>query len=100
MAKDTEQEFLGDIHMEFMDTIPDTSSDSGSLSEDELIITEKDLEDYAETPLVIRRTPRKKAVSAQQKREDKWLVTLMAIASILCLGIIGYLVYWLEFFLK
>ena len=45
----------------------------------------------------MRRTNRK--MSAQQK-EDKWLIILMAIASFLCLGIIGVMIYWLEVFLK
>ena len=35
-----------------------------------------------------------------KQREDRHLVTLMAIASFLCLGIIAMLVYWLEVFLK
>lgn len=35
-----------------------------------------------------------------QKREDRWLIILMGIASFLCVGIIGILIYWLEAFLK
>ena len=35
-----------------------------------------------------------------KKREDRHLITLMAIASFLCLGIIAVLIYWLETFLK
>lgn len=35
-----------------------------------------------------------------QKREDRWLIVLMAIASFLCMGIIGVLIYWMEAFLK
>lgn len=42
----------------------------------------------------------KKSKANAQKREDKWLIILMAIASFLCLGIIGVLIYWLEAFLK
>ena len=45
----------------------------------------------------MRRKNRK--MSAQQQ-EDKWLIILMAIASFLCLGIIGVMIYWLEVFLK
>ena len=37
---------------------------------------------------------------ADQKREDRWLIILMAIASFLCMGIIGVLIYWMEVFLK
>ena len=35
-----------------------------------------------------------------KKREDKVIITLMAIASFLCLGIIAVFIYWLEVFLK
>lgn len=41
-----------------------------------------------------------KKTKADQKREDRWLITLMAIASFLCVGIIAVLIYWLEVFLK
>ena len=37
---------------------------------------------------------------AAQKREDRWLIVLMSIASFLCVSIIGILIYWLEVFLK
>lgn len=33
-------------------------------------------------------------------REEKWLIVLLSIACVLCLGIIGVLTYWLEFYLK
>lgn len=36
----------------------------------------------------------------KQKIEDNWQIILMAIASFLCLGIIGVLIYWMEVFLK
>lgn len=36
----------------------------------------------------------------EKKSEDKWLITLMGVASALCVGIIGVLVYWMEVFLK
>ncbi len=36
----------------------------------------------------------------KQKKEDNWQIILMAIASFLCLGIIGVLIYWMEVFLK
>ena len=32
------------------------------------------------------------------KKSDKWLIILMSIASVLCLGIIGVLIYWLKIF--
>lgn len=34
------------------------------------------------------------------RRENRWLVGLMLLASLLCVGIIGMLIYWLEVFLK
>lgn len=34
------------------------------------------------------------------KSEDRWLITLMGVASALCVGIIGVMVYWMEVFLK
>lgn len=37
---------------------------------------------------------------AKKKKEDNTLIILMAIASFLCLGIIGVLIYWVEAFLK
>lgn len=32
----------------------------------------------------------------RNKSEDKWLIALMSVASVLCLGIIGVLVYWMQ----
>lgn len=34
-----------------------------------------------------------------EKSEDRWIVALMGVASALCLGIIGVLIYWMEAFL-
>lgn len=42
----------------------------------------------------------KKRAKRQARKNDKWTIALMAVASVLCLGIIGVLVYWLEAFLK
>lgn len=36
----------------------------------------------------------------KKKKDDTTLIVLMAIASFLCLGIIGVLIYWIETFLK
>lgn len=41
-----------------------------------------------------------KAEREAAKKEDKWLIALMGVASALCLGIIAVLVYWLVAFLK
>ena len=49
------------------------------------------------------KTAKKKAPKDSKdakKREDRWLIILMAIASFLCMGIIGVLIYWMEAFLK
>ena len=37
---------------------------------------------------------------AKKKKDDTMLIILMAVASFLCLGIIGVLIYWVEAFLK
>lgn len=42
----------------------------------------------------------KEEPEAKKKKEDMTLVILMAVASFLCLGIIGVLIYWIEAFLK
>lgn len=42
---------------------------------------------------------RKNRKQAAQQQEDNWQIILMAIASFLCLGIIGVMIYWLETFL-
>lgn len=42
----------------------------------------------------------KKRATRQAKKNDKWTMILMGIASLLCIGIIGVLVYWLEVYLK
>ena len=53
------------------------------------------LDPYEESP-----SPAKEKVCEKQQREDRWLVTLMAIASVLCAGIIGVLIFWLNNYLK
>ena len=39
---------------------------------------------------------KKKTGKAAKAREDKTVISLMLLASFLCLGIIGVMVYWLE----
>ena len=41
-----------------------------------------------------------KMAKKQAQKGDKWLIALMGVASVLCLGIIGVLTYWLEVLLK
>ena len=45
------------------------------------------------------RMQRKTRKQSARQQEDNGLVILMAVASFLCLGIIGVLIYWLEAFL-
>ena len=40
------------------------------------------------------------APAAEQKKDDKVLIGLMITASVLCVGILGVLTYWLTVFLK
>jgi len=51
----------------------------------------KELEDFAENDA-------EEPVSYKQKRDDKILIALMITASVLCLGILGMLMYWMELF--
>ena len=38
----------------------------------------------------------RKQAKEEAESEDKWLIALMGVASALCLGIIGVLVYWMN----
>ena len=42
----------------------------------------------------------RKETAKMLRRENRWVVGLMLLASVLCVGIIGVLLYWLEVFLK
>ena len=55
------------------------------------------LDPYEESPSPVEEETCEKQ---QCQREDRWLVTLMAIASVLCAGIIGVLIFWLNNYLK
>lgn len=46
------------------------------------------------------RDAQEEAPAAEQKKEDKVLIGLMITASVLCVGILGVLTYWLAVFLK
>ena len=35
---------------------------------------------------------------AEAAAEDRWQIALMAVASVLCLGILGILIYWMQVF--
>jgi hypothetical protein len=99
-----DDDLLADIPIELLDTTPITWED---IDEDPILdsleITPEDLMDYPQEPQEpvkpMKKTPSKKALNAK-KREDRHLTVLMAIASFLCLGIIGVLIYWLEAFFQ
>lgn len=51
----------------------------------------KELQEFAETG--------GEEATGKEKKNDKAIIGLMITASVLCLGIIGVLIYWLEVFL-
>ena len=91
-----------DIPIEILEPTPiDWEEPQEQPQEEDLIITPEDLADYPETPPEqFAPTKKSKKKVPSKKREDKWLIILMAIASFLCVSIITVLVYWLEVFLK
>lgn len=87
-----------DIPIEILEPIPVTWEEP---QEEDLTITAEDLADYVETPeeqFAPTRTRRRN--ENVKKQGDTSLIILMAIASILCIGIISVLGYWLSIFLK
>ena len=99
-----DDDLLSDIPIELLDTTPITWEDIEPIPvQDPLEITPEDLMDYPQEPQEIvqpmKKETSKKAKNAK-KREDRYLTVLMAIASFLCLGIIGVLIYWLEAFFQ
>ena len=52
------------------------------------------------TEEMIAEEPIRESVAPEKKKEDKFVIVQMLLASGLCLGIIGVLIYWLEVFLK
>lgn len=108
-----DDDLLSDIPIELLDTRPLSWTEDDDLLIEELISEtpeEPEVPQEIEVPQEtethdgeIMSNGKKKATKktkADQKREDRWLITLMIIASFLCVGIIGILIYWLEVFLK
>ena len=96
-------DLLADIPIELLDTTPATWEDTLIFSDEELLNLDFDEpEALAEPPVeeVPMKQSGKNKKDKAKKREDRWLTTLMAIASFLCLGIIAVLIYWLEVFFK
>ncbi len=98
-----DDDLLADIPIELLDTTPATWDDTQIFSDEDLLnLNFEEPELTPEPPVEEDPVPMKQAKKKKinKKREDRWLITLMAIASFLCLGIIAVLIYWLEFFLK
>ena len=101
-----EDDLLADMPMELLDTVPinwEEFMDQPAETEHEMeFVPENIPEIIPEPPVEEKEDMPKKTISRKnaKKREDRYLVILMAIASFLCLGIIGLLIYWLEVFLK
>lgn len=91
--------FIEDDALTVDDIIDDILAEEKNLSVDDIInetLKESEFPSEAETPEGEFVQDNKK----NQKREDRWLIILMTIASFLCMGIIGVLIYWMEAFLK
>lgn len=103
---DEDDDLLADIPIELLDTAPVTWEDSENLLVEELYAIPEEPVYHPESPVnngeTMKQTGKKstKKAKAAQRREDKWVIALMIVASFLCVGIIGVLIYWLEVFLK
>ena len=101
-----DDDLLADIPIELLDTTPITWEDSENLLEEELYAIPEEPVYAPESPVHNGKTMKQagkktaKKAKAAQKREDKWVIALMIVASFLCIGIIGVLIYWMEAFLK
>ena len=97
MAKD--DDLLADIPIELLQNTSENSDDVPVFSDEELLNLNFD-EPEAPVEKVPMKQTGKNTKGKSKKREDKWIVPLMTIASFLCLGIIAVLIYWLEVFFK
>lgn len=100
-------DLLADIPIELLDTTPLTWSEPLPVSQEDRPaapahsspVQEPEL--WTEEDENMKRPVKKTAkASAAKKRDDKWVIGLMIVASFLCIGIIGVLIYWMEAFLK
>lgn len=96
-----DDDLLADIPIELLDTAPVTWEDEEILPE-ELYTIPEEPEQIPEPPVNDGDTMKKstKKTKPDKKKDDKVVIALMIIASFLCVGIIGVLIYWLEVFLK
>ena len=65
---------------------------------EEPVAYSNDSNDYSEELQEFAETGGEEA-TGKEKKNDKAIIGLMITASVLCLGIIGVLIYWLEVFL-
>ena len=94
-----DDDLLADIPIELLQTTPEDLDNTQIFSDEELLNL-----DFDEPEAPVEKAPMKQTgkntKKKSKKREDKWIVPLMTIASFLCLGIIAVLIYWLEVFFK
>ena len=102
-----EEEIIAEEELPVEDIINEIIAEEANLSVEDIInetLREAELslesEDYEDESMKDSKKKAPKNSKDAQKREDRWLIVLMAIASFLCVGIIGILVYWSEVFLK
>lgn len=116
-----DDDLLSDLPIDLLDTRPLSWEESEEVMPNEVIPEESSVDDILSEDVdlsledIINETLMETEPSVEietaegefvqdnkknQKREDRWLIILMAIASFLCMGIIGVLIYWMEAFLK
>ena len=93
-----DDDLLSDIPIELLDTVPVSWEDTEDLLKDDFLLTEQETvnEPYPEEDAQPPMKQGKKKNGKTKAQEDKTLIALMLVASFLCLGIIGVMVYWLE----
>ena len=99
---EADDDLLADIPIELLDTTPITWGDEALLLEEELYAIPEEPEEIPVSTVNDGDTMKKSAKKTKngKKQEDKVVIALMIVASFLCLGIIGVLIYWLEAFLQ
>ena len=97
LAEDDMQEGIGDVlHIDDEPIPAFEDPDKPNISDDPLVYCNFSNDygnDYADAEDASQE-------NADVATEDKWLMILMGVASGLCVGIIGVLIYWMAVFLK
>ena len=108
LAKDTQQEKVDDSPAEeedFEAILARILAESDDGMGDAPAFEDPDKPDIAEEPVAYCNysndygndtVQQEQPAPKEDKSEDKWLISLMSIASVLCLGIIGVLIYWMR----